>query len=332
MKPGKNSNNDALNILVIDDDPTNLVVIDKTLTPQGFNVTTANSAEEGLKKVDKKHTDVILLDVMMPGMDGFEACKILKSQAETRLIPVVIISALQEKQDRITGIEAGCDDFLSKPIDRIELVARVKALGKVKRLNDELDHAEDVVMSFARAVEAKDGTTGDHCDRLMKMTEAFGKELGLDDHMLLSLQRASILHDVGKIGIPDSILLKPGKLTDEEWEIMKSHPAIGEEICKPLKSLRDVLPVIRHHHEKWNGSGYPDGLVGEKIPFLARVFQIIDAYDAMTSKRHYKKAFTTEFTLDLLKAETDKGLWDPELIKKFTKFIEANRGEYTLSD
>ena len=321
-----------LKILVIDDDQTNIVVIDKTLSPQGFHVVSALSGREGLEKISQENPDVILLDVMMPGMDGFEVCKAIKTNPAQRLIPVVIITALQEKQDRIQGIEAGCDDFLSKPIDRMELIARVKALGRAKRLNEELVHAEAVVMSFARAVEAKDGTTGDHCDRLYRLSQAFGEAIGLNEAQLRTLARSSTLHDVGKIGIPDSILLKPGKLTEDEWVVMKKHPIIGEEICKPLASLKDVLPVIRHHHEKWNGSGYPDGLKAEEIPLLARVFQLLDAYDAMTTARPYKKAFSAEKTLNLLREECDKGMWDPNLLKQFVEFINAHRGEFSIID
>ncbi|PIR26018.1 MAG: two-component system response regulator [Deltaproteobacteria bacterium CG_4_10_14_0_2_um_filter_43_8] len=319
-------------VLVVDDDSTNLLVINKTLSPKGFEVEGLTSPKEALKRVPELQPDVILLDVMMPEMNGFEVCRLLKSDKKTRLIPIVLITALQEKEDKITGIEAGCDDFLSKPIDRLELIARVTALSKVKRLNDELVHAESIVMSFARAVEAKDGNTGDHCDRLARMVTSFAQELGLKQADILTLARASILHDVGKIGVPDEILLKPGKLSPEEWNVMKRHPVIGEEICKPLAIFADVLPVIRHHHEKWNGSGYPDGLKGEDIPHLARVFQIIDAYDALTTKRPYKKPFSTEETLELLENETKNGLWDPKLMESFISFLKKNRGEFSVVD
>jgi putative two-component system response regulator len=315
-----------LNVLIVDDDVTNLRVIEKMLAPYGCETQTAVSGKEALDKVEKKLPDVILLDIMMPGMDGFEVCKRLKGSETTRLVPVIIVTALQEKKDKIKGIQCGCDDFISKPIDRVELIARVHALGKVKRLNDELEYAESVVLSLARAVEAKDTTTGDHCDRLMKLSEAFGKYLGLGERELYALDRASILHDVGKIGIPDEILLKPGKLTAKEWEIMRTHPVLGEEICHPLRSLNDVCPIIRHHHEKWDGTGYPDGLVGESIPYLARVFQIIDAFDAMMSERPYKKPFTFEETIKTLEEESKNGFRDPDLTKKFIEFIKKNPG------
>lgn len=314
-----------LAVLAVDDDSTNLMVIEKMLSPHSCRVLKAMSGQEALDRVWQELPDVILLDVMMPGMSGFEVCRKLKASESTRLVPIIIVTALQEKEDRIKGIQAGCDDFISKPIDRLELLARVHALGQVKRLNDDLDHAEAVVLSLARAVEAKDLTTGDHCDRLIRLSRAFGTFLGLEEKDLSTLERASILHDVGKIGIPDAILLKPGKLTEDEWEIMRQHPVLGEEICHPLRSLSDVCPVVRHHHEKFNGTGYPDGLIGESIPYLARVFQILDAFDAMTTERPYKKAFSLEKTVETLRGETSRGYWDPQLIDRFIDFIEQKK-------
>lgn len=312
-----------LTVLVVDDEPSNLIVIEKMLTPFGCAVKKASSGQEALEHVWKQLPDVILLDVMMPGMDGFEVCRRLKASEETRLVPIVIVTALQEKEDRIKGIQAGCDDFLSKPIDRLELIARVHALGRVKRLNDALDHAESVVLSLARAVEAKDTTTGDHCDRLIRLSQEFGKFLDIDAAGVHTLERASILHDVGKIGIPDSILMKPAKLSDSEWEIMRTHPVVGEEICHPLRSLSDVLPIIRYHHEKWNGTGYPDGLIADSIPYLARVFQILDAFDAMLNERPYKQPCNVEESLKTLQDESMRGMWDPELMEKFAAFIAS---------
>lgn len=320
-----------LHILIVDDDATNIVVMEKTLHAHGYRITSLTSGEEACARIDDLKPDVILLDVMMPGLNGFEVCRRIKLNLATRLIPVILITALQEREDRITGIEAGCDDFISKPIDRVELIARVRALGKNKRLNDELDDAESVIMSFARAVEAKDGTTGDHCDRLIRLSKAFGLYLGLSGQEIRTLNKASILHDVGKIGVPDAILLKPGKLTKKEWDVMKQHPQIGEEICRPLRSLHDVLPIIRHHHEKWNGTGYPDGLKQDAIPPLARIFQIIDAYDAMTTVRPYKTAFSAEETLKILCEESQRGLWDPNIAEKFVDFIEEHRGEFSVN-
>jgi len=316
-----------LQILAVDDDSTNLLVVEKMLTPYGCIVEKATSGKEALSMIWKNIPDVILLDVMMPGLNGFEVCKELKESESTRLVPIIIVTALQERDDKIQGIQAGCDDFISKPIDRLELIARVHALGRVKRLNDDLDNAESVVLSLARAVEAKDHTTGNHCDRLILLSREFGKYIGLNEKEIKILERASIVHDVGKIGVPDSILLKPEKLTENEWDVMKRHPILGEEICYPLKSMRDVCPIIRHHHEHWNGMGYPDGLVSDSIPYLARVFQLIDVFDSLASERPYKPAYDTKEALQIMRQETDEGLWDPSLMDKLEKFIAEKHKE-----
>lgn len=312
---------DSLNILVVDDERANLILIEKTLSLKGIKVACASSGRDALDRIKKGSFDVILLDVMMPDLDGLEVCRTIKGDEATRLIPVILVTALNEREDKIRGIEAGCDDFISKPLDRTEMIARVKALGKVKRLNDDLEKAEAVVMSLARAVEAKDDTSGEHCDRLIKMTNNFGRYLELDLSDIKVLARVSVLHDVGKIGMPDSILLKPAKLTGDEWKVMQRHPEIGENICKPLRSLSKICPIVRTHHERWNGSGYPDRLKGEEIPYLARIFQILDAFDALTTERPYKEAYSTEKTVGILKEETEKGLWDPNLMDKFIEFI-----------
>lgn len=312
---------DPLNVLVIDDNKSTLTLITKILKIEGLTPIAVESGEEALRTVNEKPVDVILLDVMMPKMDGFEVCSRIKDNESTRLIPIIIVTALNEREDKLKGIEAGCDDFISKPIDKVELVTRIRALGKTKRLNDDLEKAESVLMSLARAVEAKDDTTGTHCDRLISLSEDFGKFLNLSNADIKVLKRVSVLHDVGKIGMPDTILLKPDKLTDKEWDVMRKHPLIGEEICKPLRSLRAACPIIRSHHERWNGTGYPDRLKKEGIPYLARVFQILDAYDALTTERPYKRAFSKDEALKLLQEETEKGLWDPEIMKKFIEFI-----------
>lgn len=319
------SNGDQLNVLVVDDDKSTMILIKKILSVQGFKPIGVNSGEEALKVIKAEPIDVALLDVMMPQLDGFEVCKRIKEDDLTRLIPVIIVTALNEREDKLKGIEAGADDFISKPIDRAELVTRIKALGKVKRLNDDLERAESVLMSLARAIEAKDDGTGSHCDRLISMAKSFGNHLNLTPTEIKALERTSVLHDVGKIGMPDAILLKPAKLTEEEWQVMRKHPVIGENICRPLRSLKDVCPIIRTHHERWNGSGYPDGLKGENIPYLSRVFQILDAFDALTTTRPYKNAMTSEEAIKTLQDETERGLWDPALMKKFLDFIGSKK-------
>jgi putative two-component system response regulator len=312
-------------VLGVDDEPNALMVLEGLTLGEGhlFHGTTDPSEAFGL--VLQHMPDVILLDVMMPRISGYEICRAVKANAVTRTIPVVLLTALDSREDRLRGIEAGCDDFLSKPFDRIELRARVRSLARTKRMNENLDHAETVLATLARAVEAKDGTTGDHCDRLTRNGLAFGRFLGLNRPDLQALARAGVLHDIGKVGIPDAVLLKPAKLTSEEWVVMRRHPVIGAELLAPLRTMDRVVPIVRHHHERWDGGGYPDGLKGERIPLLARVFQVLDAFDALTSVRPYKAALGADEALALLQAETLQGKWDPSIIEAFARFCENER-------
>ncbi|WP_445291797.1 HD domain-containing phosphohydrolase [Calothrix sp. NIES-2098] len=314
---------DLAKILVVDDHAASRMTAVALLGMEGYEVIEADSGSMAVDMVAEKQPDLVLLDVMMPGMDGFEVCHILKQNEHTRLIPVIFITALNDRRSRIRGIEVGADDFLTKPFDRVELAARVKSLVRQKRLNEDLDHAEKVLFSVARAIESRDPNTGDHCERLVKLGQAFGEYLNLSRNQIRDLMWGGYLHDIGKVGIPDAVLLKKGKLTAEEWEIMRQHVSIGEKICQPLRSMRGVIPIIRHHHERWDGSGYPDGLKGEDIPYLAQVFQVLDIYDALTSERPYKKSFTPEEALNLMLEETNSGWRNPELMQQFVDFIKT---------
>ncbi|MBD0268145.1 MAG: response regulator [Cyanobacteria bacterium Co-bin8] len=293
------------------------------LALEGYDVVEADCGPQALELVQETCPDLILLDVMMPGMSGFEVCRRLKKNESTRLIPVVFLTGSNERQVRLEGIQAGADDFLTKPFDQAELTARVKSLVYQKRLNEDLDHTEQVLLSIARAIECRDPNTGDHCERLMALGQAFGTYLNLSRGQIRSLGWAGYLHDIGKVGIPDAILLKSGPLSPEEQTIMQQHVFIGERICKPLKTLQGVVPIIRHHHERWNGSGYPDGLCGEEIPLLARVFQLLDIYDALTNERPYKLALSPTNSLRLMWEEVEKGWRDPSLMSQFEAFIQT---------
>ncbi|MEO1762648.1 MAG: two-component system response regulator [Cyanobacteria bacterium J06629_18] len=315
--------NDAPKVLVVDDHAASRMTAVALLGMEGYEVIEAESGSTAVHLVAQKQPDLILLDVMMPEMDGFEVCQLLKQDEQTRLIPVIFITALNDRRSRIRGIEVGADDFLSKPFDRVELAARVKSLVRQKRLNEDLDHAEKALFSIARAIESRDPNTGDHCERLVKLGKAFGEYLGLTRYQVRDLMWGGYLHDIGKVGISDSVLLKKGKLTPDEWEEMRQHVLIGEQICQPLRSMRGVIPIIRNHHERWDGSGYPDGLKEDEIPFLAQVFQLIDIYDALTSERPYKKAFTPIEALSIMVEETEKGWRDTKLMQKFTEFIST---------
>jgi putative two-component system response regulator len=309
-------------VLAVDDDPGALEALADALGTLDFQVWQALDGASALVLAREHQPDVVLLDVMMPGMDGYEVCRRIKKDPETRLIPVVFLTGYGSREARLEGLEAGATDFLNKPCDLVELEVRVRNLIDFRRLTLELDSAEQMVFSIARTVEARDQETSDHCERLAHLSVQLGERLGVDEDQLTALRRGGYLHDLGKVGIPDAILLKPGPLTVDEWDVMKRHVEIGVEICSPLRSLRPVLPLIRHHHERFDGSGYPDGLRGEQIPLIARVFQVVDVYDALRFDRCYRKALSKERAIEIMKRETDLGYWDRRIFSEFLTMID----------
>jgi putative two-component system response regulator len=304
-------------ILIVDDEPAIRLGLQTLLERQGYEVRTAADGFSAMRECASFPPDLILLDVMMPGRDGFEICRELKSNAETRLIPVVLITGLSEKSDRIRGIEAGADDFLNKPIDISELNARVHSLLRLKNFTDELENAESVLFTLALSIESRDPYTHGHCTRLAEFSARLGERLNLPQDDITALRRAGVVHDIGKVIVPDAVLLKPAPLTPDERGVIKQHPSVGEHICSPLKSFRTVLPVIRHHHERWDGSGYPDGLIGNAIPMTARILQIADVYDALTTKRPYRAALPPREAWEIIQAEVNRGWWDADVVREF---------------
>ena len=263
----------------------------------------------------------MLLDVNMSGIDGFELCRRIKANPATRLIPVVLVTGLTASADRVRGIDAGADDFISKPPVVAELEARVRSLIRLKRYTDDLDSAESVILSLGLTIEARDPYTAGHCHRLAGYPLALGKRLGLADDQLVTLNRAAYLHDVGKIGIPDAILLKADRLTDAEYASMQQHTVIGDKLCSELRLLEDVRPIVRHHHERADGSGYPDGLKGDEIPLLARIVSVLDAFDALTTPRPYKPALSNERAIDELRREAARGWKSAVLVEEFASWV-----------
>jgi putative two-component system response regulator len=312
-------------ILVVDDVPGNVRLARSVLEREGYSVTSVAGGEEALQAVAQEQPDLILMDVMMPGLNGFEACRQLKLQAPTRLIPIVLVTALRNSQDRIRGFEAGADDFLSKPINAPELRARVRSLIRIKRYTDDLDSAESVIISMALTIEARDPSTEGHCHRLAAYATAFGRALGLAEEDLAALERGGFLHDIGKVGIPDSVLLKPGKLTSEEYEQIKTHTVIGDRLCGELRSLRRVRPIVRGHHERLDGTGYPDQLRGNRVPLLAQLMGIVDVFDALTTSRPYKSALPRDAALEELRREVDRGWRSRELVDVFVRLCREER-------
>jgi putative two-component system response regulator len=265
--------------------------------------------------------DLVLMDVMMPGVDGFEACRAIKQDATTRLTPVVLVTSLNDTASRIRGIEAGADDFVSKPFCAPELLARVRSLLRIKLYTDDLESAESIIMSLALTIEARDVTTNGHCQRLAVYAANLGRALGLDEQDVAALERGGFLHDVGKVGIPDAILLKPGPLTPAEYQLIKQHTIIGDRLCGELRSLRNVRPIVRSHHERLNGTGYPDGLRGDAIPLLAQIMAVVDVFDALTTDRPYRAARPFAETADTLRTEVARGWWRPDLVETFLELV-----------
>jgi putative two-component system response regulator len=315
----------APRILVVDDQPSIAGLMSQLLTMRGYDVVTASSADQAEAEVRKQAPDLILSDVMMPGKSGYEFCRGLKENPATRLIPFVLITGLSDSSDKVRGIEAGADDFLNKPVLAEELIARVKSLLRLKEFTDELETADSVLCTLGLIVEGRDPYTEGHCERLAVRAADLGRHLGMDEDSLIALKRGGYLHDLGKIAVPDEILKKGSDLTPAEWAIMKLHPITGENICRPLRSLRPVLPIIRHHHEHSDGSGYPDGLMGSEIPILPRILQVVDVYDALRTARSYKPPQTHEQAAQTMREEASRGLWDAELVAEYFSMLEQKR-------
>lgn len=309
-------------ILVVDDDMVSRAAVCQMLREEGFVVTEAVDGTTALEQFAKDPPDLVLLDVIMPEPNGFEVCQRLKDDPETRLTPVVLLTGLESTGDRVQGIEAGADEFLSKPVESVELMARVRSLLNLKRFTDDLERAEDVILALASAIEARDPLTEGHCQRLSDYSSRLAERIGLGPEDVDACRIGGVVHDVGKIIIPDAVLMKPAKLNEDEWVIMKQHTTRGEEICKGLKSFKNVLPIIRHHHEKRDGSGYPDGLSGDDVPMNARVLQVVDVFDALRAERPYKKGFSVEKTFSILREEVEKGWWDPDITEQFITMVE----------
>jgi putative two-component system response regulator len=311
-------------VLVVDDEAGTREVCREALEELGHDVVLADDGLKALTEVERERPDLILLDISMPGMSGIDVCRLLKRDVKTRLIPVVLLTGLGERGTRIAGLEAGADGFFNKPFDLVELSTRVSVLLDLKRFTDELEHAEALITSLALAVEARDSYTAGHCARLAKAAVELGRRLGLGSKELQVLRLGGFLHDLGKLSIPDSILLKPGALTEEERTAMKAHSVIGARLCLHLHSLDAVRPGIRYHHERWDGSGYPDGLTGDAIPLAAQILGMVDVYDALVTRRPYKPPFPREEALEVVQREAARDLWNPHLLVEFVRLVRED--------
>jgi putative two-component system response regulator len=308
-------------VLIADDTESVRALFNRLLAADGYDVVVAEDGAAALAAVTEYRPDVILLDVTMPQIDGLEVCRRLKADPATRLTPVVLVTGQAGLDDRIRGIEAGADDFLSKPVHPHELRARVRSLSRFKSLIDALDSAEAAFLSLALTIEARDPYTNGHCERLARYAVRLGRALGLPADDLDALHRGGYLHDVGKVGVPDAVLLKEGRLTPEEMVVMRRHPEIGAALCAPLQSLRVVRPIILSHHERLDGSGYPEGLRGDEVPLLAQIVGIVDVFDALTSTRPYRKALSPAEAIGHLNRDVELGRFTRAHIDAFLETL-----------
>lgn len=312
-------------ILIVDDVLSNLELMETTLGKEGFNVLTALNGADALQIIKDSPPDLAILDVMMPGMDGYELCRRLKAMSGSKFFPVIMVTALNGLEDKIRGLEAGADDFFSKPFHAIEFMTKIRSLLKLKRLQEELDHSESIILTLAIALEAKDPYTKGHSERVGNLSVELALFIGLPEKEQSLIRKAGIIHDIGKIGIGEGVLHKQEPLSEEELQLIRQHPIIGENICKPLYSIQAILPAIRHHHERWDGRGYPDGLRGDEIPLMAKILGIADSLDAIMSERPYRRPASMEEALRKMEMERFSGQWDSWLVERFVEMMKKER-------
>jgi putative two-component system response regulator len=308
-------------ILVVEDEPEVRDLLVDQLVSLGYAVRAAASAEQALALAEAAAPDLILTDVHMDGMSGVELTARLKADPRFALTPIVIVTAVTDLDARVAGLAAGADDFFGKPFELVELSTRLSALLRVKALLDQLERAEGVIVTLGATIEARDVYTGGHCERLAAYGVALGRALGADEPLLRALRLGGYLHDLGKITVPDAVLLKPGPLTPDERARVRLHPGAGADLVRGLHTLDAVRPIVRHHHERWDGSGYPDRLAGEAIPFGARIMAVVDVFDALHTARPYKPALPVTEALTILRAEADAGAWEPRIVTRFAEIV-----------
>jgi putative two-component system response regulator len=312
-------------VLVVDDEPAVADLLCRLLKKEGYGVHIASDGTEALQAVLDHRPHVVLLDVNMPGLSGIDVCRRIKQDAATRLTPVVMVTGMAQREKRIESLEAGADDFLGKPVDAQELMVRVRSLVRLKRYTDDLDSAASILMAIAVMIEARDGNTEGHCHRMANYATALGRAMLLSEDDLQALHRGGFLHDIGMLAIPDSVLRKSGPLTQDEYALVKSHTVVGESLCGTLRSLETVRPIVRHHHERFDGTGYPDGLTGDAIPLVAQIIGVVDVYDAVTTNRPYQDAHSTEEAIDILRGQVGRGWRRPDLVETFAELVAGGR-------
>jgi putative two-component system response regulator len=308
-------------ILLVQPDSSNCYSWERMLSANGFHVTTAHAGRESIQKTAEIGPDLVLLHTALPDLPPFEVARQIKQDARNRFVMVALVTAEVTMKEQAFVVETGIDEVLSESLSPPERIDCIKDWMNLR--NRVSEQSEQVLLSMARCIEAKDPGTEGHCERISAYSARLADLLGLAAEQRQALVVGGILHDLGKVAVPDSILLKPGPLSEDEFAVIKQHPLIGEQICAPMKSFRSVLPIIRHHHERMNGSGYPDGLSGEHIPLPARILQVVDVYDALTTDRPYRPAVAPERALAIMRDETRQGWLDGSLVDSLAKLANS---------
>ncbi len=308
-------------VLVAEDDAANRALLSRLLERAGYRSIAVADGRDAIRAAVDEAPDLILLDVGLPGLNGLDVCRRLRADPRTVALPIILVTGQTASRDVVAGLDAGADDFVRKPYDEAELMARVRSVMRLARVTAEMVGAHGVIAALANAVEAKDSTTELHCQRLAGLAHQLGMSAGLEPASLKGLVFGALLHDIGKIGVSDAILNKPGPLSREEWAEMRLHPLIGERICEPLATASQFSSIVRHHHERWDGAGYPDGLRGELIPMGARIVGLVDAFDAIIHERPYRAARSIEEAVEELRREAG-AQFDPDLVRLFLPLVE----------
>lgn len=318
-----NGNKDKALILVVDDHKLTRELLKAYLEHAGYATIEAGNGQDALEKVEQHSPDLVLLDILMPVVDGYKVCKRIKDNPRTTLLPVIVITGLEDFDAKIQALSLGADDFVNKPINEKELLTRVRNHLRIKQLTDQLVSAENVIISLVRTVEAKDPYTRGHSERVAEYAAMLARECELSDEDRQILRRAALLHDIGKIGVDDSIIRSPAKLSEEELRKIHSHPSIGIEIMKPLGFLSEVIDVVQSHHERYDGRGYPGKLAREQIPLTARIIAVADTYDALTTDRPYRKAVSPHEAFQEMRESASSGQLDPDLVERFIQIMNT---------
>ncbi|HEX4164028.1 MAG TPA: HD domain-containing phosphohydrolase [Bryobacteraceae bacterium] len=311
----------VLRILLVNGLRYSLGAIREALGGRAHRLQEAHSPAEAIAQLAHEQMDLVILDLHHWQSRTLEICRLIKKNSATQFLPVYVLGNKGSVDEEVRALEMGADEYLTLPLEGRAFQARLAGSLRRRAMIHSLDDSENVLFSLAQSVEERDPDLGQHCHRLALMGAAMALALGLPPEDVFALQRGGYLHDVGKVAVPDQVLFKPGPLTEIEWETMKTHAERGERICQGMRSLSPVLPIIRHHHERWDGSGYPDGLRGEEIPLLARILQLADIFDALTTTRPYKSAMNAEEALRTIRVEAARGWRDPKLVEIFADLI-----------